>query len=139
VVGSDLGLTNTHINAIAVSGNYLFAGTDGNGFWRRPLSDMITAIKGGENSIPKKFSLLQNYPNPFNPSTVISYHLPAVSHVTLRIYDALGREVRRLVDEGQSSGSRFATFDAGNLPSGFYLCMLRAANSTVVIKMLLLK
>ena len=56
----------------------------------------------GEN--PQGFTLSQNYPNPFNPSTRIEYALPVLGHVTIKIYNILGQEIRTLVDEEQMSG-----------------------------------
>jgi hypothetical protein len=92
-----------------------------------------------ESSSAKTFSLFQNYPNPFNPSTAISYRLPAVSHVTLRVYDLLGREVATLVDEYQVAGQHSADFHAVDLPGGMYLCRLRAGRFAATGKLLLVK
>ncbi len=89
--------------------------------------------------IPISFSLDQNYPNPFNPSTVINYHLPLSSHVTLKIYDELGREVRTLVDEVKPMGSYTVKFDASSLPSGVYFCRLQAGSYSETKKLMLLK
>jgi len=72
------------------------------------------------------YRLEQNYPNPFNPSTVISYQLAGQSHVTLRVYDLLGREVAVLVNEVKSAGNYTATFNASNFPSGVYFYRLTA-------------
>lgn len=89
--------------------------------------------------LPRDFRLFQNYPNPFNPTTVISYQLSAAGHVTLRIYDVLGREVTTLVDARQSPGSHMVTFDASKLPSGVYFYRLSAGAYTATKKMLMLK
>ena len=83
-----------------------------------------TGIVPRDNSKPTGFRLEQNYPNPFNPTTVISYRLSAVSHVTLRVYDTLGKEVQRLVNESQSPGNHSVTLDAGSLASGVYFYRL---------------
>jgi hypothetical protein len=76
---------------------------------------------GSENFTPKQFLLSQNYPNPFNPTTVINYQLPMNSYVSLKVYDAIGREVATLVNEQQQAGNYSITFDASNangIPSG---------------------
>lgn len=86
-----------------------------------------------------RFSLSQNYPNPFNPTTVISYWIPAVSDVTLKVYDLLGREMKTLVRERQTAGSHHVTFNAGSLPSGVYLYRIQAGSYSKTMKLLLLK
>jgi hypothetical protein len=73
---------------------------------------------------PKKFNLSQNYPNPFNPSTKIDFELPTDSKVKVIIYDALGREIRTLVNEAKTAGIYSVDFDAKNLSSGFYFYRL---------------
>jgi hypothetical protein len=103
----------------------------------KPFSK-ITGIKETD-PLPKQFFLYQNYPNLFNPTTVISYQLPALSFVTLKIYDVLGREVRMLVAERQNAGNHSVTFDAKNLPSGIYFYSIAAGQFTQIKKMMLIK
>ncbi len=52
-----------------------------------------------DRSVPNEFRLFDAYPNPFNPSTKIRFDLPHESRVTLIVYDLLGREVERLIDD----------------------------------------
>ena len=52
-----------------------------------------TGTTDKNNIIPNSFTLYQNYPNPFNPSTTISYTVPNISFVTIKVYDVLGREI----------------------------------------------
>ncbi|MBN1464562.1 T9SS type A sorting domain-containing protein [candidate division KSB1 bacterium] len=86
------------------------------------------------------FSLQQNYPNPFNPVTTLSYSIPAILPVTLKIYDTLGKEIATIVDEQQSAGTHTASFGAADLPSGIYFCKLRAGSRLIdTKKMMLLK
>jgi hypothetical protein len=68
--------------------------------------------------------LYQNYPNPFNPSTRIGFHTSDPGLVTIKLYDALGREVTTLVKENLLAGSYERTFDATGLASGVYLYRL---------------
>lgn len=72
------------------------------------------------------FELFQNYPNPFNSGTQVRYQVPAVSTVTLVVYDVLGRRVATLAEGRISAGSHVAEFDGTGLASGVYLCRLEA-------------
>jgi hypothetical protein len=87
-------------------------------FEARPVSN------DPEVSLPQAFTLEQNYPNPFNPSTKIEFNLANAGQVSLRVYDVLGREVATLVNSMMPAGEHFATFEAGNLPSGTYMYVL---------------
>lgn len=88
---------------------------------------------------PTSYSLAQNYPNPFNPTTKISYTLPETGFVSLKVYDMLGREINTLVNETKSAGMYEIEFNASELPSGIYLCVLNAGSYQSIRKMLLIK
>ncbi len=88
--------------------------------------NIVLGVKQIGSDIPKSFGLNQNYPNPFNPTTVISYQLPVVSSVTLKIYDVLGREAAKLVSQKENAGYYNVTFDASRFASGVYFCRLIA-------------
>jgi len=90
-------------------------------------------------TVPKVFALEQNYPNPFNPMTVISFQIPVNSHVTLQVFDAIGREVAVLVDEMKDAGRYEVQFNAGNLSSGTYFYTLRSNVFSQTKKFLLMK
>jgi len=111
------------------------------------LYDIPTGVKINKE-IPDVFLLKQNYPNPFNPSTEIIYQLPVSVHVTLRIYDILGREVVTLVDKFQNAGVHNSQFTVLNptsgkpgfqLSSGVYFYRMVAGTYTSTKKMLLIK
>jgi len=93
------------------------------------------------NILPDKYDLHQNYPNPFNPSTKISYQLPKVSNVTLKILNLLGEEVVTLVNnEYQNAGTYSSLFIVNSsLPSGVYFYQLKSGNFVESKKMILLK
>jgi hypothetical protein len=88
---------------------------------------------------PASYRLNQNYPNPFNPTTTIQFLIAERSHVTLSVYDMLGREIAILVDEVQDAGYKSVRFDASNLPSGVYVYRLTAGRFVDMKKTLLLK
>jgi hypothetical protein len=131
-----------YLNLIAplvVSGSYLFAGTSFS-VWRRPLSEMITAVEQiSGDGLPKGFALEQNYPNPFNPSTTIRFSLPKSGHVTLKVYDLLGREVETLVDDQRTAGSYSVEWTPNNLASGVYFYRIQAGAYTETKKLMLLR
>jgi hypothetical protein len=70
--------------------------------------------------IQGNLALDQNAPNPFNPTTTIEFETPFQGHVLLVVYDGIGREIARLVDEELPAGRRRVRFDARDLPSGIY-------------------
>lgn len=98
----------------------------------------VTGIKQSYKS-PSGYELYQNFPNPFNPSTVISFDIPVESFVTLRVYNTLGQEVARLVNENRSTGHHTVELDARNLPSGIYFSRLSAGRFVGTKKMILLR
>lgn len=90
-------------------------------------------------SVVKEFSLGQNYPNPFNPTTNIRFSIPKSEHVSLRVYDILGREVKALVNQNLTPGEYQVDFDATGLSSGMYYYSLRSGDFVDVKKMVLVK
>jgi hypothetical protein len=90
-------------------------------------------------SYPQTFQLHQNYPNPFNPTTRIEYAIPKTSHVSLKVFDLLGREVVTLVNEVQGSGFKAVEFDADGLASGVYLYRIQAENFVETKKLMVVR
>jgi hypothetical protein len=93
-----------------------------------------------EISLPIAFALEQNYPNPFNPSTTISWQSPVGSWQTLKIFDALGREIETLVNEYKEAGVHSTLYTINStLPSGIYFYRLQAGDFIQTKKMVILK
>jgi Secretion system C-terminal sorting domain len=136
--GFNAGMSHTTVLSLIINNNTLFAATD-RGVWTLALPDVITAVKRKPVGTPNRFSLSQNYPNPFNPTTKIKYQLSVNSFVTLKVYDILGREVARLVNERQNAGDYAVTFNAGSLSSGVYFYRLTAGGSAATKKLMLIK
>lgn len=91
------------------------------------------------SSIADKFTLNQNYPNPFNPSTNISFAIPTTGMVKLTVYNSLGKEVSRLINDMMEPGSYDIQFNAHNLASGIYYYTLQVGNNVITKKMNLIK
>ena len=96
-------------------------------------------------TLPGNFALMTATPNPFNPSTTIAYETPQQTHITLTVYNLLGQEVIRLVDEVKAGGRYSVTWNGQNahglsVASGVYLYRLTsAAGSSEMKRMTLLK
>ncbi len=94
--------------------------------------------------MPVAFELSQNFPNPFNLSTEISYSIPARGHVTLKIFDILGREVTTRVDGEEDEGTHYVTWSATGTSrnisaTGVYFYRLESGGLKKTQKMILLK
>lgn len=116
------------------------------GEFSEEVSLTITSVDDSDQlaGIPEDFALHQNYPNPFNPETNIAYDLPDDVHVTLKIYNLMGQEVRTLVDEQQPAGRYTVTWDGTSssgvkVASGVYLFVIRAGEFVQSERMTLLK
>jgi glucuronoarabinoxylan endo-1,4-beta-xylanase len=88
---------------------------------------------------PTTFALEQNHPNPFNPTTVVNYQVPEQSHVTIKVYDILGKEIAELVNTRKEAGFYSLNFDASNLSSGTYIYRMEAGKYIESRKMIVLK
>ena len=93
---------------------------------------------------PVDFVLHQNYPNPFNPTTQIKYDLPSDSYVNISIYDVMGRKIKSLFNNNQTSGYYSLRWDATNdigegVSAGMYIYTIQAGEYRSTKKMVLLK
>ncbi|MEM8488461.1 MAG: T9SS type A sorting domain-containing protein, partial [Bacteroidota bacterium] len=99
----------------------------------------ILDVSSTAQALPESFELEGNYPNPFNPQTSIRFAMPEAAHVSVSVYDALGRQVATLMDGVQEAGYHEVNFDAASLPSGTYLYRLVTPAGEFTKTMLLLK
>jgi hypothetical protein len=95
--------------------------------------------KNALGGTPSGFQLDEAYPNPFNPTTTIRFYIPETAHISLKVYDRLGREATALVDGIRQAGWHQMSWNASQYPSGVYMCRLRIEQKTETIKLLLLK
>ncbi len=106
------------------------------------LDDLqLTNAVGVKESFIKEssYNLHQNYPNPFNPATKIKYSIRHSTPVTLKVFDALGRELKTLVHKTQSPGEYTVDFNGSDLTSGIYFYRLIAGNYVQTKKMIMIK
>ncbi|MBK6773757.1 MAG: proprotein convertase P-domain-containing protein [Ignavibacteria bacterium] len=133
-----------------------FAGINSTGYWRLTVTDdnatntdsgrvYVWGLNYGplpgiiNNTSTLNYTLSQNYPNPFNPTTKINFSLPKNGIVTLKVYDALGKEVMTLVNEQKNAGCYEVEFNAGNLASGAYFFRMQSGVFSEIKRMMLIK
>ena len=135
-----------HDLAIHSPARKLFAFTHGRSAYSFDLTS-LTSVNNTGSSTPKSFVLEQNYPNPFNPTTNLRFTIADLRFVTLKIFDAAGREIAMLVDEEMDAGIHAVQWNASAYASGIYFYTLhtrqkeggQAGSFAETKKMLLLK
>ncbi|MBZ0202236.1 MAG: T9SS type A sorting domain-containing protein [Ignavibacteria bacterium] len=129
-----------HITKDRTSGLTFYAVRSNGGISKGQIT---TGIEPIGNTIPDYYSLGQNYPNPFNPVTNIKFNIPVGNgrdrSVKLIVYDAIGREVKTLVDENIPAGEYEVNFDGSSLASGTYYYTMFAGDFVQTKKMILVK
>ena len=108
------------ISALATLGEWKPKPVQGNG-------SVLAKAQGA----PTAYALAQNFPNPFNPQTLIQYQLPEARHLTLKIYNLFGQEIRTLFAGQREAGYHAEIWngrdDFGrNVASGVYFYRLSA-------------
>jgi hypothetical protein len=98
----------------------------------------------GERPCEEGVASFRNYPNPFNPVTVISFALPASTHVNLSVYDVNGRLVSTLADNMMTDGVHEIAWDGRGsngeqVASGIYFYKLKTDMEVLTRKMVLLR
>lgn len=93
------------------------------------------------NKFPRAegFQLGQNYPNPFRTATTITFTLPSLSFVSLKLIDVFGREIETMVNEQRDKGTYTIEWLNRDLRSGIYFYQLRAENIVITKQLVLLK
>jgi subtilisin family serine protease len=98
----------------------------------------------GTETLPNACALHQNYPNPFNAATEIGYQIPRAGRVTLKVFNALGQEVRTLLDGRQEAGEHKIRWDGQDangqdVASGLYFCRMEVGKFRKTVKMVLVR
>ena len=102
-------------------------------------SGIITNSDSEINNLPKSFALYQNYPNPFNPYTVIKFDVPLSAHISIKIFNQLGQNVKTLVDQRLEPGYHRVIWDGTDknglsLASGVYLIQMKTKDYVKIRK-----
>jgi hypothetical protein len=107
--------------------------------------DGVTSVPSNRISdMPVIFQLSQNFPNPFNPATEIRFRIPKRSHVSLKIFNTLGREINTLLNGEIQAGSHSARWDGKDqtgypVSAGIYIYRLETEEANSIRKMTLIR
>jgi hypothetical protein len=119
---------------------YWYSGYGGSwqiGYATSPFTPLNAGDRPGE--VPTDYLLEQSYPNPFNPEALIKYGVPRATHVTIKIFDELGREITTLVDEYKAPGNYSVSWKGKNAASGVYWYRMSAGSFSATKKMVLVR
>lgn len=101
--------------------------------------ESVTAVEDTDNHTPDAFALSNAFPNPFNPSTRINFSVKEDVHVSIQVFDVLGRLVATPVEQFHKSGEYSLMFDATELTGGIYFYRMTAGSFAETKRMVLLK
>jgi hypothetical protein len=132
------------VNGYQVSGYWRVFAWDGYDTTLTADTEFMLTIKmqitsAAEDLLPDQFDLKQNYPNPFNPRTNIKFDVPERSHVSIVIYDALGRVVDNLINSEMNAGRHEVIWNGSGKVSGVYFYTMQAGNYIMTKKLVLIK
>ncbi|MEE3302751.1 MAG: FG-GAP-like repeat-containing protein [Candidatus Neomarinimicrobiota bacterium] len=94
---------------------------------------------------PEDYKLSQNYPNPFNPTTTIQYTLPMRDKITVTVYNMLGQEVVRLLNNEEKPAGTYQLSWNGmdkngvQVSSGMYIYSMSSPHMRKTMRMTFLK
>lgn len=131
---------------------YKLTAVDIQGFESTPSNEVMAITKAipgpGEpndnHTVLEQFELKQNFPNPFNPSTTIAYQVPEYTNVSITIFNVLGKEVRRLVNDYKEAGNYQVEWDGRDndgrrVSTGVYFYQMTTMNYQTVKKLMVQK
>ena len=97
------------------------------------LTKSNTSVANEEaETLPKTLELLGNYPNPFTASTRIRFSIPRATHVSVEIFDTLGRRVENIHDGMLDAGQHNINWQmSGTYPGGLYFYRITAGGEKV--------
>jgi len=85
---------------------------------------------------PRVFVEYPTVPRPFDGVVAIEYEMPADGHVVIKLYDALEKEVRYVLDEYKKAGRYRFSVKVADLPRGLYYCKFATAHLIAVTRLL---
>lgn len=102
-----------------------------------PIVDLD--VVGMKNIKNDHFKLYQNMPNPFSNTSYVFYELMETAHVSLEVFDLMGKSMT-IIDEGyQNPGKSMIKIDASDYPAGIYHYTIAIGDQRATKKMVVFK
>ncbi|TAK67102.1 MAG: T9SS type A sorting domain-containing protein [Bacteroidetes bacterium] len=133
-IGPDIAINNNYIH---VAWTDTVLGDQPEIYYRRGRI-MLTEVMDTPTT-PKEFKFYTNFPNPFNNITTFKFALEIQSHVVLEVYDMLGKNIEKVLDEQLSPGEYAVPWNSNNLSSGIYVAALKKGNQVLYQKVVSMK
>ena len=117
-------------------GNHLYVGGKFSNAGLKPSENFAIWGESMGSSVHQNPSLVSHVslhisPNPIQVSSTISFTLPGRMNTSLKIIDALGREVLSFGSVWREAGAQEVQLSGKDLPNGFYSCLLQAERQSV--------
>jgi hypothetical protein len=128
-----------YVPDIRLTATHMVAGGHERWIWRRPLSELLPPAGLEVITSPYGLRLEQSIPNPSASTAEISYTLSAPGSVTLKLYDAIMREVVTVVDGHEDAGYHRTSVDVATYPAGVYYYRLTSGASVLTRRMVVLR
>ena len=133
-------VVNVTYRDVASAGNILFEVS----LKDRSGNAAVETFSAYTSILPGQIIVEQNSPNPFNPLTNISFTITSETHVSIEIYDLIGRKVRVLTSSHYPTGRHTLVWNARDdsgrgVSSGIYFYRVMTDSHTIIRKMLLLQ
>lgn len=103
----------------------------------RILDENPVQAFSNDKQFPRTFSLSQNYPNPFRNETTIRYEVKEAQNLKLSVINVLGQTVKVVEQGWKEEGNYEKRFEAGDLPTGIYICILESKTARITKRMIL--
>jgi hypothetical protein len=113
------GLHNKQVNTLAANDTYIFAGTNGSGVYRLPIStlrEIVVPNQGRKTPLPNGFKI-----NTSRGAVVLSLRLDVPSLVTAHIYTMRGTKVATVANKDYPTGKVELRWSGSNFPPGCFL------------------
>ncbi len=100
-----------------------------------------TTVGVAENSAisPKDFFLGSPFPNPLNPTATVELLLPQEEHVTIGVYDILGKRRKLILNSMKDAGKHRIGIDLVDFASGVYFLRATTQKNSKIVKLVLMK